>query len=351
VVSTNPIKNQVLYSLELHRGSKQVREGHYSTQDFFIVLPSLLFSAQATGQMFSLAPEITRAKSGARSVFNLHDQKPSIMAIETSTPPSEKPSLPPSPPSEKATPKGTVEFRNVHLTYRTRRGAPALNGISLTIPAGSTAAFVGRSGAGKTSCISLLTRFYDPTAGAVVVDAADIRAQPVAAHRARLALVPQDPDLFPGSLAFNVGLGAAPGVPATQPAIEAACARAGLHDFVASLPDGYATECGPGGAALSGGQRQRVAIARALLRDPEILLLDEATSQLDATSETEVRAAIAEASRGRTTIVVAHRLASVQSADRIFVFDAGRIVEEGTHVELVGKGGVYASMVEAQELD
>jgi ATP-binding cassette subfamily B (MDR/TAP) protein 1 len=161
----------------------------------------------------------------------------------------------------------------------------------------------------------------------------------------------QEPDLFPGTVKFNIGLGRRPGSEASDAEIETVAKKCELHDFIMSLPEGYNTQVGAHGSKLSGGQRQRLAIARALIRDPEILLLDEATSQLDATTERDVKKAIAAASIGRTTIMIAHRLASVQHADRIFVFDSGRIIEQGRHDELVDLGGIYAAMVTTQELD
>lgn len=330
---------------------------------FFIVLPALLFSAQSAGQMFSLAPEVTRARAAANSVFALHDQKPTIMVDEdqplasinnASSNPNTKDISTPSSTSTSASTspeppqKGTLTLDSVSLTYPARPNEPVLHSISLTIKPGQFIGLVGPSGAGKSTIISLLERFYDPTSGAVRIDGADIRTLPVRRYRRRLALVSQDPALFPGSVSFNVGLGA--GSVPDQTRIEQVCRQCGIHDFITSLPEGYATECGNNGSKLSGGQRQRVAVARALLRDPEILLLDEATASLDSHSEREVQRAVKEAMKGRTTVVVAHRLSSVQFADWIFVFDKGRVVEEGRHGDLVGMGGVYAGMVKAQEV-
>lgn len=348
-----------VYSLAYWWGSKQVRNGNYSQKDFFIVLPALLFSAQAAGQLFSLAPEVTRAKTAAQSVFALHDQRPTIL---TDDKPSQAPpdgtnvstdSLLSGPSASYGTfgVRGELEFRGVSLHYETRPDVPALNSISFQIRHGEYAAFVGRSGAGKSSTVHLIERFFDPTAGQVYLDGRDIRNEPVQNHRARLALVEQEPDLFPGTVKFNIGLGRRPGAEISDEDIVAVAKKCELHDFIMSLPEGYNTEVGAHGSKLSGGQRQRLAIARALLRDPEILLLDEATSQLDANTEREIRRTIAAASKGRTTIMIAHRLASVQHADKIFVFDAGRILEQGRHDELVAEGGIYAGMVAAQELD
>jgi ABC-type multidrug transport system fused ATPase/permease subunit len=196
----------------------------------------------------------------------------------------------------------------------------------------------------------LIERFYDPNSGVVLLDGRDIRTEDVETHRAKLGLVEQEPDLFPGSIAFNIGLGAKPGVQVTQEDIENVTKKCGMHEFIMSLPEGYSTDVGSRGSKFSGGQKQRIAIARALIRDPEVLLLDEATSQLDASTEREIRTAIAAAASGRTTVMIAHRLSSVQHADRIFVFEAGKIVEQGKHDELVAAGGIYSGMVAAQEL-
>jgi len=336
------------------RGSQQVRKGNYGQREFFTVLPAVLFSAQAAGQLFSLAPEITRAKTAAQSVFALHDERPTIIdspiaegtnvngtigtgAVLNTQPDTDR--------------KGEVEFRNVSLHYATRPDVAALNDVSFSIRSGEYVAFVGRSGAGKSSTVHLIERFFDATAGQVLVDGQDVREENVEAHRARIGLVEQEPDLFPGSVKFNIGLGAKPGVDITDDDIMQVAKKCELHDFIMSLPEGYNTEVGAHGSKLSGGQRQRLAIARALIRDPEILLLDEATSQLDANTERQIRRAIAAASKGRTTIMIAHRLASVQHADRIFVFENGKIVEQGKHDELVASWGIYSAMVAAQELD
>ncbi|KAI4655462.1 hypothetical protein J4E93_000174 [Alternaria ventricosa] len=347
-----------VYSLAYWWGSKQVRNGNYSQREFFIVLPALLFSAQSAGQLFSLAPEITRAKAAAQNVFSLHDEKPSIITdlrpLESATTTASNGSALLSGPSASYGTfgvRGELEFRNVSLYYESRPNVPALNNVSFQIRQGENVAFVGRSGAGKSSTIHLIERFFDPNAGQVYLDGQDIRQEPVRNHRARLALVEQEPDLFPGSVKFNIGLGVRPGTAVVDDDIQRVAKECELHDFIMSLPEGYNTEVGTHGSKLSGGQRQRLAIARALIRDPEILLLDEATSQLDANTERDIRTAIAAASKGRTTIMIAHRLASVQHADRIFVFDGGRIVEQGRHDELVAMGGIYAAMVATQELD
>ncbi|KAI9052998.1 hypothetical protein LZ554_003268 [Drepanopeziza brunnea f. sp. 'monogermtubi'] len=352
-----------VYALAYWWGAKNVRSGEYTSRQFFTVMPAILAAAQVTGQVFSLAPDIARAKGAASRVFALHDQKPTIdtqssCPSATTTPPLSSPSTPSSTSlassqdssQEKASPIGAITFRNVSLTYATRPSAPAIVNLNLAIRAGETVALVGRSGAGKSSAISLIERFYDPTSGSILLDGVDIKSVPVSEHRARISLVAQDPDLFAGSVAFNVGIGARPGHVASIEEVVAACKAVGIHEFISSLPDGYSTQCGTNGSQLSGGQKQRVAIARAYIRNPEILLLDEASSALDSHSEAQIQEAISKASRQRTTIMIAHRLTSVQRADRILVFDQGRVVEEGRHEELVRMGGIYEQMVKAQSL-
>jgi ABC-type multidrug transport system fused ATPase/permease subunit len=196
-----------------------------------------------------------------------------------------------------------------------------------------------------------MERFYDSTGGPILFEGVDIRQMNVRSLRRRLSLVPQDPELFPGTISYNIRLGAGSEQTITQDMVEAVAKQCGIHDFISSLPDGYDTECGPmSNSKLSGGQRQRLSLARALIRDPEVLILDEPTSSLDAVSEQQVQDALKSASKGRTTIIVAHRLASVRNADNIVVFDSGRVVEQGTHSELVQLGGLYASMAKAQAL-
>jgi ATP-binding cassette subfamily B protein len=221
-----------------------------------------------------------------------------------------------------------------------------LRGLSLEARAGQRIALVGPSGAGKSTTINLLLRFYDPDAGRILVDGRDARDFPLADLRARMALVPQDVLLFGGTIADNIAYGK-PGAPDAE--IEAAALRANAHDFIVSFPEGYKTTVGERGVKLSGGQRQRVAIARAILRDPEVLLLDEATSSLDSESERLVQLALDELMRGRTSVIIAHRLATVRSADRIFVIRDGRVAEAGTHEELAARpGGVYRTLSELQ---
>ena len=241
-----------------------------------------------------------------------------------------------------------IEFRNVHFTYPTR-DVPILKGICLTIQHGQFAAIVGSSGSGKTTIISLLQRFYEPTSGTIWQDGNRITSVPLAELRRRMSLVAQEAYLFRGTIRENVLLGMQEEIVSVD-ILHQACRHAGIHDFIMSLPNGYDTDIGTGGVSLSGGQKQRISIARALIRDPAVLLLDEATSSLDSQTEKEVQEVFERTGQGRTVVVVAHRLATVQKADVIFVMHQGRIVEKGDHRSLLRLGGTYAQMCQGQAL-
>ncbi|OCI93210.1 ABC transporter [Rhizobium sp. AC27/96] len=242
-------------------------------------------------------------------------------------------------------PHGQVEFSDTHFSYPSRPNRSALHGLSFSVTSGETVAIVGASGAGKSTIFSLLLRFYDPQQGAITVDGVDISQVVPEALRERIAIVPQDTTIFANSIHDNIAFGR-PG--ASREEVRAAAIAAQADEFIARLEEGYDTQVGERGVTLSGGQRQRIAIARAILKNAPILLLDEATSALDAESETLVQKALEGLMETRTTLVIAHRLATVLKADRILVLDHGRIVEEGTHQGLIRHGGIYAKLARLQ---
>ncbi len=240
---------------------------------------------------------------------------------------------------------GALRFEGVDFAYPARRGHPVLRGFDLEVAPGEVVALVGPSGAGKTTVLQLLLRFFDVDSGRVTIEGVDVRQLRLADLRRATAMVAQEPVLFSGSLRDNIAYGVDE---ATHADIERVARLANAHDFITSFPDGYDTMIGERGVKLSGGQKQRLAIARALLVDPRVLILDEATSNLDAGSEALVQEALGRLMRGRTTLVVAHRLSTVRDADRIVVLDHGRVAESGRHGELMAKGGIYRRLVEHQ---
>ncbi|KAH8889353.1 P-loop containing nucleoside triphosphate hydrolase protein [Thozetella sp. PMI_491] len=324
------------FALGFWYGGTLIAKYEYGMFQFFVVFSSVVFGAQSAGTVFSFAPDMGKAAEAARDLKKLFDRQP---AIDTWSIEGDK--------IEAL--DGHIEFRDVHFRYPTRPEQPVLRGLNLTVSPGQYVALVGASGCGKSTTIALLERFYDPLGGGVYVDGKEISSLNVNEYRRFIALVSQEPTLYQGTVRQNIILGAPHEV--TDEQIEFACKEANIYDFIMSLPEGFNTVVGSKGALLSGGQKQRIAIARALIRDPKILLLDEATSALDSESEHVVQAALDKAAKGRTTIAVAHRLSTIQKADIIYVFDQGRVVEQGTHSELMKKNGRYAELVNLQSLE
>ncbi len=321
-------------------GGREVLAGRLTAGDLVAFIVYALNIARSVGGASRLYTSFNTAAGASERLFELLDTTPEIAdapgAIELPTPV-----------------RGAVAFEGISFGYGTETldggtSPPVLYDVSFRVDPGETVALVGPSGAGKTTLLALLPRFYDPDSGTVALDGHDLQTLTVESVRHAVAVVAQDVQLFGASLADNIRYGRPE---ATDAEVEAAARAAYAHDFIAAFPDGYATPVGERGVKLSGGQRQRVAIARALLKDAPVLVLDEATSALDSASEAAVQEALSVLMRGRTTVVVAHRLATVRDADRIVVLDAGRVVETGTHEALVARGGLYASLAARQFRD
>ena len=313
-------------------GAREVMTGQLSggTLGQFVIYAIL--AASSLGQLSEVWGEIQLAAGAAERISELLDENPKIAA--------------PSNPAKLPTPvRGEVKFERVTFNYPTRADASALKNVNFVIRPGDVTAIVGPSGAGKTTLFALIQRFYDPSSGVVLIDGIDVKTTTPQDLRQHIAVVPQDTIIFSGTVLDNIRFG----LPhATRDAALAAAQAARVDEFAVRLPDGFDTEVGERGVTLSGGQRQRIAIARAILRNAPILLLDEATSSLDAESETLIQEALEKLTANRTTLVVAHRLATVRNADRILVFDQGKLVAQGTHGELVKKNALYARLAKLQ---
>jgi ATP-binding cassette subfamily B protein len=328
--------------LVLWYGARLVQAGEMTTGELARFLVYTMYVGGAIGSFAEVYGAVQRALGATQRVREILREEPEDV---TPRPESARGAVRSDPLADSG--RGvTVALEDVMFSYPARKEVPVLRGLSLEARAGQRVALVGPSGAGKSTVVNLILRFYDPDAGRVLIDGRDARDFPLADLRGRMALVPQDVLLFGGTIADNIAYGK-PGATAAE--VEEAARRANAHDFIASFPDGYQTTVGERGVKLSGGQRQRVAIARAILRDPEVLLLDEATSSLDSESESLVQQALDELMRGRTSVIIAHRLATVRRTDRIYVIEDGRVAEAGTHDELLARsGGLYRTLSELQ---
>ena len=313
-------------------GAHGVLDGTISAGTLSQFLLYAVFAASALATLSEVWSEISQAAGASERIAEILDERPAIQAPE-------------NPVALPAKPVGSLAFETVRFAYPSRPDALAIDNLSFAVKPGETVAIVGPSGAGKSTLYALMLRFYDPQAGRIIVDGVDIKGVNPKELRQRIAIVSQDVTIFAATARENIAFGRPD---AGFDEISAAAEAASADEFILALDKGYDSQLGERGVTLSGGQRQRIAIARAILKDAPILLLDEATSALDAESETAVQKALEGLMKGRTTLVIAHRLATILKADRILVIDNGRLAEEGTHTSLVKKGGVYARLAKLQ---
>lgn len=327
-------------SLIFYVGSRWLASGRYNSRQFFTVMNSIVLASIQAGNVFQFVPDASKAKSACSTIVKIIDSIPEIDAQSEEGQHLNRQDV-----------RGDIAFQNVHFRYPTRPGIRVLRGLDIKVPAGRSVALVGPSGCGKSTTVSLMERFYDPLSGRVTLDGTDLSSLNVGSFRSHMSIVSQEPTLYRGSIKFNILLGAnKPAAEVTQEELVQACKDANIYDFIMSLPDQFETSVGGKGSQLSGGQKQRVAIARALIRNPKILLLDEATSALDSQSERVVSEVLEKAQRGRSSIIIAHRLSSIQNADLIYFIKDGQVTEVGTHQELLAAKGGYYELVVLQTL-
>ncbi|KAI3400275.1 hypothetical protein diail_3656 [Diaporthe ilicicola] len=325
-------------------GGRLLASGEYQVLNFFVCFMAVTQGAEQAGVGFSFGPNAAQASAAANRILSIRESRGERASLNDETGGGNKEVIPDSESGIK------IELRDVGFRYPTRE-VQVFKHLNITVEKGQFAALVGASGAGKSSTVALLERFYDAQQGKILCNGKDITSVDVHEYRKLFSLVAQEASLFQGTIKENILLGIPDPSSVTDAQLHQACQDAAIHDFIISLPEGYNTDVGSRGVALSGGQKQRVSIARAIIRDPKVLLLDEATSSLDSESERQISAALQKVAKGRTTVAVAHRLSTIQHADVIYVLGEGKVLEVGNHADLLKQKGVYYAMCQSQALD